>query len=240
MNDEANPKVLVVDDAEANIDILVEALADRYELSVAMDGETALRLAADEAPDLILLDVMMPGMDGYEVCRKLKESDDLCLVPVIFVSSLSETVDKVKGFESGGIDYVTKPFDIEEVRARAAAHISLYRLQIDTIDKRRAAEKENKTKNELRTAAHPEMRTALKTIRRYATQLGGALADHDRGLAQRLAHTVRQVSGNIGVNELQHAAEGLELAIIDDAGDDALDTLFEEVNTISAAVLEDS
>jgi DNA-binding response OmpR family regulator len=240
MNDEANSKVLVVDDAEANIDILVEALADRYDLSVAMDGETALRLAADEAPDLILLDVMMPGMDGYEVCRKLKESEDLCLVPVIFVSSLSETVDKVKGFESGGIDYITKPFDIEEVRARAAAHISLYRLQMENIEERRTSEKESKTKSKLRIAAHPEMKTALKVVRRYAAQLGEALADHDLRLAQRLAHTVRQVSGNIGVHELQHAAERLELAIIDNEGDDTLDALFEEVDTISAAVLEDS
>ncbi len=117
--------VLVVDDTEANVDILVEALGDTYDLSVAIDGESALEAVAENPPDLILLDIMMPGIDGYEVCRRLKKDPSRAKIPVIFLTAMTEIENKTKGFQLGAVDYVTKPFEIMEVQARVKTHLSL-------------------------------------------------------------------------------------------------------------------
>jgi sigma-B regulation protein RsbU (phosphoserine phosphatase) len=111
-------RVLVVDDAKANIDILVEGLKDDHKLSVAMSGETALQLAARTPPDLVLLDIVMPGLDGYEVCRRLRQMPETSDVPVMFLSSLEDVQNKTRGFEAGANDYLTKPFHMLEVKAR--------------------------------------------------------------------------------------------------------------------------
>ncbi|MBI1772933.1 MAG: response regulator, partial [Burkholderiales bacterium] len=119
-----------MDDTPANIGILVDYLEDRdFRILVAQEGEEALMRAQLSQPDLILLDVMMPGIDGFETCRRLKTIDSLRDIPVIFMTALTETADKVKGFEIGGVDYVTKPFQIEEVFARVNTHLSLRLLQ---------------------------------------------------------------------------------------------------------------
>src|SRR5262245_41589950 len=112
-------RVLLVDDAKVNLDVLVEGLRADYQLSVARDGSTALQIAARTPPDLVLLDIVMPGMDGYEVCRRLREMPETAEVPIMFLSSLEDVQNKTKGFEVGGNDYLTKPFDMLEVKARA-------------------------------------------------------------------------------------------------------------------------
>ena len=117
--------VLVVDDTEANVDILVDALGDLYDVSVAMDGESALETVAQEPPDIILLDIMMPGMDGYEVCRRLKSDPEHAKIPVIFLSALTEIENKTKGFQMGAVDYITKPFEVMEVQARVKTHLTV-------------------------------------------------------------------------------------------------------------------
>ena len=111
-------RVLLVDDAKANLDILVEGLKDEHQLSVARDGETALRIAARTPPDLVLLDIMMPGIDGYEVCRRMRQMPETAEVPIMFLSSLEEVQNKTRGFEVGANDYLTKPFEMLEVKAR--------------------------------------------------------------------------------------------------------------------------
>ena len=116
-------RVLVVDDTKANIDVLVETLRGDYKLSVATDGERALRSVEKSPPDIILLDIMMPGMDGYEVCRRLKAAPQTREIPVIFLSALNEAKDKTTGFDVGAADYVTKPFEAAEVRARVHTHL---------------------------------------------------------------------------------------------------------------------
>jgi sigma-B regulation protein RsbU (phosphoserine phosphatase) len=116
-------RILVVDDVKANVDVLVQALKDDYKLSVALDGEGALRSVSKTAPDLILLDIMMPGIDGYEVCRRLRASPATREIPVMFLSSLEDATDKARGFEVGGNDYVTKPFEMLEVKARVRSLI---------------------------------------------------------------------------------------------------------------------
>ena len=111
-------RVLIVDDAKANVDILVEALRGEHTLSVALDGEGALRAVEKSAPDLVLLDIVMPGLDGYEVCRRLRADPATREIPVMFLSSLEDVRDKARGFELGANDYLTKPFEILEVKAR--------------------------------------------------------------------------------------------------------------------------
>lgn len=118
--------VLVVDDSPENIDLLGNVLKQDYEIKVALSGEKALKLAGSEKPpDIILLDIMMPGMDGYEVCRRLKSDAKTQDIPVIFVTSMSEVEDETKGLEVGAVDYITKPIRSPIVQARVKSHIEL-------------------------------------------------------------------------------------------------------------------
>ncbi|WP_346930158.1 response regulator [Clostridium sp.] len=118
--------ILIVDDNPDNIMLLTEILKDKYRLKIANNGEKALKIIESEnPPNLILLDIMMPGMDGYAVCIKLKENPNKNEIPVIFTSALSSTRDIVAGFEAGGIDYITKPYNIDEVLVRVNTHLGL-------------------------------------------------------------------------------------------------------------------
>lgn len=124
------PKVLIVDDTPENIQVLMETLKDKYTIVAAINGEKALKLALTKPlPDLILLDIMMPEMDGYEVCRRLKSEESTQNIPVIFVTAKSEIEDETLGFELGAVDYITKPFSIPVVKARVKAHLDLKRLR---------------------------------------------------------------------------------------------------------------
>jgi sigma-B regulation protein RsbU (phosphoserine phosphatase) len=118
MKDLSESRILIVDDAKTNIDILVQALRDEYKLSVAVDGAAALRSVEKSPPDLVLLDIVMPGLDGYEVCRRLRAQESTRELPIMFLSSLEDVKDKTRGFEVGGNDYLTKPFEVLEVKAR--------------------------------------------------------------------------------------------------------------------------
>ncbi|MDR1886011.1 MAG: response regulator [Synergistaceae bacterium] len=117
--------VLIVDDTELNVDILVDALGDRYDISVAFDGESALAIVEESSPDIILLDVVMPGMSGYDVCNRLKSDPETADIPVIFLTAMTDINDKARGFELGAVDYMVKPFAILEVQARLDVHLSL-------------------------------------------------------------------------------------------------------------------
>lgn len=111
-------RVLLVDDAKTNLDILVEGLKCDHKLSLALNGESALQIAAHTPPDLVLLDIVMPGLDGYEVCRRMRRMPETAEVPIMFLSSLEEVQNKTCGFEAGANDYLTKPFEMLEVKAR--------------------------------------------------------------------------------------------------------------------------
>ena len=121
------PKILIVDDTPENLDILQGLLQDDYQLFAVPAGEIAIQIAKKKIPDLILLDIMMPGMDGYEVCRQLKADESTKDIPVIFITAKVETNDEVKGFNVGGVDYITKPFSPQAVLARVKAHLALKR-----------------------------------------------------------------------------------------------------------------
>ena len=119
-------RILIVDDVPANLDVLFEALeTEHYKVLVATDGSTALGVAEREQPDLVLLDVLMPGMDGYATCRLLRNNPATRGIPVIFLTALEDTGDIVRGFQAGAVDYVVKPFRKEEVLARIRTHVEL-------------------------------------------------------------------------------------------------------------------
>jgi len=129
-NQDGRQSLLIVDDVPENIHELAESLKDEYRIMVANNGQRALELVHGAMPpDLVLLDVLMPEMDGYEVCRRIKATPEGTRIPVIFVTVVDTTVEKVKGFSIGAADYITKPFDIDEVRARIRTHLELSRLQ---------------------------------------------------------------------------------------------------------------
>jgi len=124
--------LLIVDDSPENLSLLSGMLKqDGYKVRAFLDGRVALEKAPAAPPDLILLDVEMPQMNGYEVCAALKQHEVLRHVPVLFISALTDTADKLKGFTAGGVDYITKPFQAAEVRARVEAHLTIHRLQRD-------------------------------------------------------------------------------------------------------------
>lgn len=124
--------ILVVDDTPANLQVLAGMLKDRgYKVRPVPSGKLALLAAQRDPPDLILLDINMPEMNGYEVCVHLKADDQLKGIPIIFISALTEQLDKVKAFATGGVDYITKPFQMEELHARVETHLKLRCLQIE-------------------------------------------------------------------------------------------------------------
>jgi len=139
MKDLSESRILIVDDVKANVDVLVQALREDYRISVALNGAAALSSVERSPPDLLLLDIVMPGIDGYEVCRRLRGDAKTCELPIMFLSSLEDVCDKTRGFEVGGNDYLTKPFEILEVKARVRSMLKA-KAYSDGIKERSAAE----------------------------------------------------------------------------------------------------
>src|SRR6476660_10337336 len=147
--------ILVVDDTSANLQVLAGMLKDRgYKVRPVPSGKLALLAARRDPPDLILLDINMPDMNGYEVCKHLKADELLRGIPVLFISALTEQLDKVKAFATGGVDYITKPFQMEELHARVETHLKLRRLQIELEETNARLAKANaRMSRDLRAAA---------------------------------------------------------------------------------------
>jgi signal transduction histidine kinase len=136
--------ILIVDDVPSNVSVLFDFLTTHdFEVSVAQSGESALQLVDYEIPDLILLDVMMPGMDGLETCQQFKSNPKTQAIPIIFMTALAETIDKIKGFQAGAVDYITKPFQQEEVLARINTHLTIHQLQQQLHEKNSTLELQN-------------------------------------------------------------------------------------------------
>lgn len=195
---EKKPLILLVDDTPANLDVLRAILQDRYALKVALSGEKALALMAlDPMPDLVLLDVMMPGMDGFEVCKRLKSSERTRRVPVVFVTALTEVEDETRGFDAGGVDYITKPVSPPVVQARVATHLSLYSQEqhLNALVERRTEQLQ---------------KTRLEVIRRLGRAAG--YKDDEAGLhVVRVSHMARLLAKSAGlpdadVDVIYHAA----------------------------------
>ncbi len=126
MDETKNSLILIVDDNISNLQVLGALLSQKgYEIAVAIDADKALEFLENDSPDLILLDIMMPGTDGYELCRMIKVKEELSEIPVLFLTALTDPDDIVKGFDAGGVDYVSKPFNNAELLARIKTHIGL-------------------------------------------------------------------------------------------------------------------
>ncbi len=159
------PNILVVDDTLANLQLLVGMLKERgYKPRVASGGELALQAVRSEPPDLILLDINMPDMDGYQVCEALKSDEKLKEIPVIFLSALNETSDKVKAFRAGGADYITKPFQFEEVDARVRTHLELRRQRLELKENNDRLRELERLRDNLTHMIVHDMRTPLTVI----------------------------------------------------------------------------
>ncbi|MCB0193400.1 MAG: response regulator [Anaerolineae bacterium] len=174
-NGDCPPKILVVDDAPANIKLISDMLSPTgYTVMTKTSGRQAIDDARQNSPDLILLDIMMPGMDGYEVCRQLKSNEDTRDIPVIFMSALTQTNDKLKGFEAGGVDYLTRPFKQKEVVARIEIHLALRQAQ-------QALQKKNEQLSQ-EIAKREQIETAL---RRRTAELAEANEQLHAEISQR-------------------------------------------------------
>ena len=143
VDQQSKPVVLAVDDTPENLDVVKGILAQDYLVKAAINGKIALKIAETQQPDLILLDIMMPEMDGYEVCQALKSNPATERIPVIFVSALDDTSDKVKGLDLGAVDYISKPFEAAEVIARVNTHLTMHRLRQELARQNRQLEAAN-------------------------------------------------------------------------------------------------
>ncbi|MCX6269566.1 MAG: response regulator [Bacteroidetes bacterium] len=162
------PSVVIVDDVPDNLKILGDILeVEGYKVRPVLNGLLALQVAEKERPDLILLDIMMPHMDGYEVCRRLKESRNLSKVPVIFISALNDTEDVVKALGAGGVDYISKPFKAEEVKARVSAHIKLFRQSIELQELNEKLEERVESRTRQLDTTNRELGFHLKEIEQF-------------------------------------------------------------------------
>ncbi len=187
-----NPKILIVDDNPTNLKVLSDALRDQGWITwVATDGESAIEQVAYALPDLILLDVMMPGIDGFETCRKLKANPITQRLPIIFMTALSDTLDKVKGLELGAVDYITKPFQHEEVLARVKLHLNLFYL--NTRLEQRVQERTQKLEDSLNQLQN----TQLQLIQSEKMSVLGQLVS---GIGHEINNPIGCINGNI-----QHA-----------------------------------
>jgi len=164
MDDLSTCTILIVDDTETNIDVLIDIFADHYQVLVAMNGESALKIASSEYPDLILLDIMMPGMDGYEVCRKLKEDEKTRSIPIIFITAKSDDEDEAKGLTFGAIDYLRKPVNPPIVMARIKNHLKL-KLAQEKLKAQNEILKENvRLREDLENISRHDLKSPLTPI----------------------------------------------------------------------------
>jgi sigma-B regulation protein RsbU (phosphoserine phosphatase) len=200
MKELSDSRVLIVDDVKANVDILVGALRGDYQLSVALGGQQALDVVRRSPPDLILLDIVMPDIDGYEICRTLRAAEATRELPIMFLSSLEDVNDKTRGFEVGGNDYLTKPFEVLEVKARVR---SLLKAKAYAEAVRAAAERDLRIAREIQTGLLPANIAAqiegtgldVHAVLEPARQVGGDLFEVLRLGPDRVLVAVGDVSG---------------------------------------------
>ncbi|MBE9100926.1 sensor histidine kinase [Vacuolonema iberomarrocanum] len=177
--------ILIVDDTPANLEVACDILSGAgYEVATAIDGDRTLKRVQAHAPDLILLDIQMPGIDGFEVCRRLKADANFAQVPIIFMTALSSTESKVRGFDLGAVDYITKPFQQKELLARVKTHLQISKLT-QTLEQ---------TLDERTTALEQLQRTQLKLVQ---SEKMSALGRMVAGIAHEINNPVNFIHGNI-------------------------------------------
>lgn len=188
------PLVLVVDDSSKNIDLLVRTLKNDYRLGTAQNGPEALEYARKHLPDLILLDIMMPDMDGFEVCTRVKADPQTRDTPIVFLTAMSETDDKTRGFEVGAVDYITKPFHAAEMKARIRTHLSLKEIREELNVQNIILEQKVKEK----TAQLQEMLNAMVQTMALASEIRDP---YTAGHQRRVTQLATAIAGKMKLSE---------------------------------------
>ena len=197
--------ILVVDDNSTNLKVLTNILnSANYRVAIAKSGESALQKLETNIPDIILLDVMMPGIDGFETCRQIKENPITKEIPIIFITALTDAEDKVKGLKMGAVDYITKPFNIREILARVNLHLTLKKLN-QTLQNRN--EELIKTIKERDVALEDLQKSQLKLVQQEKMSALGQLV---AGIAHEMNNSVNFICGNIP-HAQQYTEDILEL-----------------------------
>ncbi len=195
MQQDSTTKILLVDDIPANLELLISYLGEKFSTAIARDGEVALRRAERYQPDLILLDIQMPKMDGFEVCRRLKANEATKNIPVIFMSARDETTDKLKGFELGGQDYITKPINCYELIARINTHLMLRKVQEELRQKNSALENREQQRKRVEQILRHDIKSPLQAIMSIPEILAGDnnLTEHQRSLLNMILEASNQI-----------------------------------------------
>ncbi|MCB0044110.1 MAG: hybrid sensor histidine kinase/response regulator [Caldilineaceae bacterium] len=190
MNNEEKATILVVDDNSTNLRLLVDYLREQgHRMLVANSGERALTQLKRVRPDIILLDVMMPGIDGFETCRRMKTDRDIADIPVIFMTALNDTFHMLEGFEAGAVDYITKPFQQKEVSARVSTHLLLQR-------QRRELEQINAAKDIFISILGHDLRNPISVILGFSEILADSSSDLTTAQRDRFGAIIRQSALN--------------------------------------------
>lgn len=205
------PSILVVDDTPANLQMLVGMLKlSGYRPRPVTSGAQALQAARAEPPHLILLDVNMPEMNGFEVCAQLKADPRLAPIPVIFISAMTDTLDKVRGFQAGAVDYVAKPFQVDEVKARVAAHLELRRQREELQASYEKLRQSEKMRDELVHMIVHDLRSPLTAVvanLELMREVGDTLPEASREDIERSVHVARQmmrlINGVLDVSKME-------------------------------------
>lgn len=204
------PLVLIVDDNATNIDLLVNTLQGEYRLGIAKNGPNALKYLKKQQPDIILLDIMMPEMDGFEVCRHIKADRKTAAIPIIFITAMTETVNKTKGFDLGAVDYVTKPFHAAEVKARIRTHLSMEEM-------RRELASQNLTLEKRVSRKTAEIREILNASIRSMALMVEIRDPYTAGHQQRVAYLACAIAEKMGL--APPVIDGIRIAgILHDVG----------------------
>lgn len=188
--------ILIVDDNPTNISLLEEILTENgYQVLAASNGSKALKVVERRSPDLILLDVMMPNIDGYEVCRQLKLDSKTQRIPIIFLSALGEPINKIEGFKVGGVDYITKPFNMEELLSRVGTHIALRQAQNKLEETNQFLAQVNQEKNEFLNIVAHDLKNPLSNILIFSGHLIKRKLEHERviELAKMISNSGKQM-----------------------------------------------
>lgn len=198
---ESAPVLLIVDDTAANLGVIASHLEDNgFDIVIAQSGEDGIKRAQRTQPDLILLDVMMPGIDGFETCKRLKADAQTADIPVIFMTALAEVTDKVSGFEAGGVDYITKPIQIAEVLVRINTHLGLRAARKQLMERNTALQQEIETRRQAEAAlekSNQHLARTIETLERTQAQL--VLAAKVAGLGAIVTGIAHELNTPIGV-----------------------------------------
>lgn len=224
--------ILLVDDVADNLDILVDVLSDDYLVRAANSGERALKAltssTGSKLPDLILLDVMMPGMDGFEVCRRIKANPDTAEIPVIFLSAMSESVDVAKGFAVGAVDFITKPADPPILKARIATHLKLrcsiaelHQSRLTLIEQNKMLEDNLRLREEVERISQHDLKNPIAGIISFASilQEDGQLQDDQKeiiGYIEQSAYRLlNMVNLSLGLFKMEQGSYALDPSLVD-------------------------